>query len=799
MLMCRVTLFFFGGCVLGGCLARRAGAEDGEAPDGVHSARCTSRCLTLHITQLAASFRNLQNNEILGWCESHRRCAQCLQPCKELWESRRDLSHKPCEKHHECVTSSEFLRSIRVQKQGDCPPPQKASGFAAACVESCAADRDCAGTRKCCPNGCGHTCQTPANLFKGEGHVLRVPLKPRKDMSFSEDGAGLVEVSWKSRFNVSVEPVLHILQRRWNYGIHPSEDEATPWQTVCMVHENGHSSLPAVTPSGIIPSVYRDAITPDFIDLKDGLFACSAHHGLGEVFLEFPQWALLLLGSSASSAGGEGVCRLRETVEDRALLRDLRPHRWYQFRVSAVNAHGTRGFTTPSKHFLSSRDPIPPEPPRSIRSGNVTAGADGRVNVVLRWDPPREEDLAIRHYRVSWGPQEPSTAGQEDKMENSRVTEGVTPEIELEGLQPSTSYLVQVQAIAYWVQKRLKSVRSQFVFTTPAAGEGFSSSLSASESREHNSVADSTESAITLPWSWRGTSGDVPLLSSQRPTSSFLWFCPAADPTGSPAQGGPAVEVSNELPSSHTVPGVLRLETAAPHYHNNQLQVKVFWKTSHEGKRQSLKDSGTYLLTWYPELCAKNMTKTAKRATVQGTHFVITGLMFACKYRVAVKSVSAAGQGSEVTTSVATPQCSPVRGKGAKALPCARGARPERPQLARKVAVRPEKLTAAFRSVNGSVLAEFRWRVSPAAPAPGSLAGFQLSWVQLSSNSSSSSVSADTAVYQSQLLSPDQPFLTVGDLQPGSLYEVRVRALSPAGRGPATVKSFHTPPASGAL
>nr|XP_015216135.1 PREDICTED: anosmin-1-like [Lepisosteus oculatus] len=612
-----------------------------------------AECRFRLITDFFFSSGSFQNNEILGWCESHRRCAQCLQPCKELWESRRDVSHKPCEKHHECVTSSEFLSSIRARKQGDCPAPQKASGFAAACVESCAADRDCAGTRKCCPNGCGHTCQTPANLFKG------VPLKPRKDMSFLEDGAGLVEVSWKSRFNVSVEPVLHILQRRWNYGIHPSEDEATPWQTVLM------------------------------------------------------------------------------TVEDRALLRDLRPHRWYQFRVSAVNAHGTRGFTTPSKHFLSSRDPTPPEPPRNIRSGNVTARADGRVNVVLRWDAPREEDLAIRHYRVSWGPQEPSTAGQEDKMESSRVTEGVTPEIELEGLQPSTSYLVQVQAIAYWVQKRLKSVRSQFVFTTPAA---------------------------------------------------------AADTAGSPAQGGPAVEVSNELPSSHTVPGVLRLETAAPHYHNNQLQVKVFWKTSHE---ESLKDSGTYLLTWYPELCAKNMTKTARRATVQGTHFVITGLMFACKYRVAVKSVSAAGQGSEVTTSVATPQCSPVRGKGPKALPCARGARPERPPLARKVAVRPEKLTAAFRSVNGSVLAEFRWRVAPAAPAPGSLAGFQLSWVQISSNNSS--VSADTAVYQSRLLSPDQPSLTVGDLQPASLYEVRVRALSPSGRGPATVKTFHTPPASGAL
>ena len=38
-----------------------------------------------------------------------------------------------------------------------------------------------------------------------------------------------------SRFNVSIEPVIYVLQRRWNYGIHPSEDDATHWQTVAQV------------------------------------------------------------------------------------------------------------------------------------------------------------------------------------------------------------------------------------------------------------------------------------------------------------------------------------------------------------------------------------------------------------------------------------------------------------------------------------------------------------------------------------------------------------------------------------
>lgn len=71
---------------------------------------------------------------------------------------------------------------------------------------------------------------------------LGVPLKPKKDMSFVEDHSGHLEVKWTSKFNVSIEPVLYIVQRRWNYGIHPSEDEATSWQTVLMVKANDISN-----------------------------------------------------------------------------------------------------------------------------------------------------------------------------------------------------------------------------------------------------------------------------------------------------------------------------------------------------------------------------------------------------------------------------------------------------------------------------------------------------------------------------------------------------------------------------
>ncbi|XP_029104762.1 anosmin-1-like isoform X2 [Scleropages formosus] len=612
------TLLAVACCALAPALARKPGAEDRELAEKVGSARCASRCLALHIAQLAAAFRNLQSDDVLGWCENHRRCSQCLQPCKELWETRRVLSHKACEKQQECVASAEFLASVRIQRQGDCPAPQRASGFAAACVESCAADHECTGSRKCCSNGCGQTCQIPANLYKG------VPMKPKKDLTFLEDQQGQLTVTWVSRFNVSVEPVLYILQKRWNYGIHPSEDEATPWQTVLM------------------------------------------------------------------------------TMEDRAVLKDVRPHRWYQFRVCAVNSQGTRGFTTPSRHFFSSRDPLPPERPRNVRRGNFSVQADGTVSVLLLWDPAREEDLPVHHYKVTWSTRM-SHRMDEDKKENSRVTGRAASETELKGLQPNTAYKVQIQAIAYWGQKRLKSAKSQLTFITAPAG-----------------------------------------------------------PADRPGQGQDTREVSNELPSSRSRTSTLRLEAAAPHYHNDQLQVKVFWK---KGLQGASKDSAKYLLRWYPDVCAHNMTKAERNATVQGTHFVITGLLFACKYRVLVRPLFGPGERSEAVTSVTTPPCAALKAMGVTSLSCTQE---EHPSVARKVLLRPEKLRASFRSENGSLQGVFSWQVSHAAPGQNSVTGFQFSWAQVSRRGGTSSA-PNALVSQTQILGPVSVTSTAGG-KPHHLY-----------------------------
>ncbi|XP_041646476.1 anosmin-1b [Cheilinus undulatus] len=714
MSVCRTGLLLLFVVIFAAARARRSSPEQEDVQEKMNSARCTSRCLTLHMTQLTAAFRHLQSDQVLVWCENHRRCSQCLQPCKELWETRKMISPKSCEKQTECVTSREFLSSLRLSRQGDCPPPQRATGFAAACVESCSSDQHCPSSRKCCANGCGHTCQAPANLYKG------VPLKPRREMSFVEDSEGRVKVVWVSKFNVSVEPVVYMLQSRWNIGIHPSEDHASPWTTIAM------------------------------------------------------------------------------TLSENVVLSDLRPQRWYQFRVAAINSHGSRGFTTPSRHYISSKDPSPPESPLNIRVSNQTLdwivshpgtqftersrGSGVTVAVLISWDPPKEGDLPVHNYRVTWMPRHTQTthkhtqklnsdthtthssmhsrpphshtAEQDKKESNTRVTQGAQGEMWLQGLSPATSYILSVQTVAYWGQKRLKSPRVQIAFTTIShTGEDFS-----------NELPSSSSSSSSLPSSPSLSSSSTPDL----PETSSL--------------------PNPESPFNPVTPGNLRLEVAAPHYHDNQLQVKVFWKWPFNGRQRH---PGPYTLRWHPHTCSSNTTGTERTTTVQGTHHTITGLLFSCKYRISVALKS--DLGSEAVAWVTTPACSSIRVRGGKALPCSTENK-KRPLTGRKVLLRPERLTADFHQVNSSLLMTLRWRMSQNPLDQAAVEGFQFTWTLQSGVTTATGGQEDTLISQTQTIAPNQRSVSVPTLRPDSVYQLHLQVLTTGGsKGAAVSKTIHTP------
>ncbi|XP_041821744.1 anosmin-1-like [Chelmon rostratus] len=283
-------------------------------------------------------------------------------------------------KHWECVTSCEFLQSVLAVKQGSCPPPEKTSGLAAACVESCDHDQECSAQKKCCSNGCGHTCQSPKDLYKG------APLKPRKELGFEELSSGQLEVRWSSRLNITAEPVVYVLQSRWNFGIQPSEDTATSWQVVA------------------------------------------------------------------------------QTTDPGARLSDIRPGRWYQFRVAAVNTHGTRGFTTPSRHIQSSRDPSNPPAPTELRVASMSFGPGRVVSARLQWSMPADLDVSVHHYKVSWSWTalgQPTASSLTKRRKTVRESQ-----VELDSMRSNRSYSVEVQAVSYWGQTQLKGPRAILHFTT---------------------------------------------------------------------------------------------------------------------------------------------------------------------------------------------------------------------------------------------------------------------------------------------------------------------------------------------
>uniref|UniRef100_A0A673MSU3 Fibronectin type-III domain-containing protein n=1 Tax=Sinocyclocheilus rhinocerous TaxID=307959 RepID=A0A673MSU3_9TELE len=145
---------------------------------------------------------------------------------------------------------------------------------------------------------------------------------------------------------------------------------------------------------------------------------------------------------------------------------DVRPSRWYQFRVAAVNVHGTRGFTAPSKHFRSSRDPSPPPAPSGLSVSNITVGPDGLLTVRISWTLPAEPDLPVHHYKIYWSWTIPGKSLVPSRRKRRKTSDGARSSVDLEGLQANSSYSVEVQAVSYWGQIRLKSSKASVQFNT---------------------------------------------------------------------------------------------------------------------------------------------------------------------------------------------------------------------------------------------------------------------------------------------------------------------------------------------
>ncbi|XP_058461155.1 anosmin-1 isoform X2 [Malaya genurostris] len=152
----------------------------------------------------------------------------------------------------------------------------------------------------------------------------------------------------------------------------------------------------------------------------------------------------------------------------------LKPGRWYQVRVAAVNELGSKGYSVVSKEFQLSKRPNAPQPPKNLTLGPLVLNANGTYNRKITWSLPRS-DLPVEKYKISWSLylNESSGArmGNSSLFKETATVSAPTRHYEIKGLQPNMYYYLQIHAISVYGKRRLKSLaNSEFMYISADAG-----------------------------------------------------------------------------------------------------------------------------------------------------------------------------------------------------------------------------------------------------------------------------------------------------------------------------------------
>ncbi|XP_068081985.1 anosmin-1 [Anabrus simplex] len=162
---------------------------------------------------------------------------------------------------------------------------------------------------------------------------------------------------------------------------------------------------------------------------------------------------------------GSWITRHRSTRTSATLKNILKPGRWYQFRVAAVNANGSRGFSEPSAAFKLSLAPKVPGPPLNLTVGPLSK-TNGTFRGVLSWMPP-VSDLPIQRYKVFWSRRlQGTSSSQASVLVHHQTVAGEVLRFVLKSLEPESLYFLQVQAMAQFGRERLKSEKAAMFLNT---------------------------------------------------------------------------------------------------------------------------------------------------------------------------------------------------------------------------------------------------------------------------------------------------------------------------------------------
>ncbi|KAL5005280.1 hypothetical protein ScPMuIL_018736 [Solemya velum] len=208
--------------------------------NGLLSAGCHAWCLWKHRDYLFHRFGGDPQKEerpIMEDCLQSLKCLACLKPCGTPPEKISTCSQQCLDDEKQCLQACLYLQDEHHNKTGSCPDPQKAIAFEAVCVDVCEDDAACEENRKCCSNGCGHTCQRPIQIADN------LPAIP-SNITLKEKRRGLaVKVTWqRESLSRNQQPVVYVIEMRKTNSQKALWGKDTPWKLVVQT-EPRHTTI----------------------------------------------------------------------------------------------------------------------------------------------------------------------------------------------------------------------------------------------------------------------------------------------------------------------------------------------------------------------------------------------------------------------------------------------------------------------------------------------------------------------------------------------------------------------------
>lgn len=453
-----------------------------DITDMIGEAICAAQCLanfTLSLNEPERTFLSQRPDLTEPHCLSKRsNCSLCLEvcrwprqnisscesSCKQLEESALQmLPNSPLEIHRRtCLEACVFSHTNRRDRAAvvsgllpaSCPLPSSwPDGSTCQPHQRCTTDADCGHSplAKCCRfDAClvEHQSLSPSTsmlyrLARGGGPpALRRPLPPT---GFCIRIANDTAFAYRGVPPVPDRPSVH--QTAMTLGEQDAYKLELDWPNYYNI------SGPAGSLEWIHPAVFLVQVRL-FRDLGDSLFEDQGEFG-DEILQEelFSEWRSLVW-----------------TTKVGAVLSDLSPGTWYQFRLKAASGAGFGGNGRPSRPV---KVMTLPGAPCNLTESNLRIYSN-KVEVKLQWEPPALGSVPVKFYRVSWKKNVPMHMNGNSLGEYEAKVPKKVLTYTLQDLEPGTVYKVQVASVAVADGKEWSSPPvTLFIKTVPAPSKEY--------------------------------------------------------------------------------------------------------------------------------------------------------------------------------------------------------------------------------------------------------------------------------------------------------------------------------------